>query len=226
MSRFNLTNIERLCKDLNEIVGEDIWYDTFHVRNTKCPWLMNVIVTAMDNDKVLCGCFETYPTYLAAVLHSVNDIKFYFLCNEKLNYVDYIEKYILGKNCIISHTGNYFLLSSGTETIVISFEVRITHGKLLSELTFAYSVLNKIYLSSLDLIAYNLHAPNRLGNCKLYTRYCSAHPYKRFPSVTLFCTKKSHRIYWNTRCHCKLYVKTGPSNLTSQCVNKLREFTQ
>jgi hypothetical protein len=37
-----------------------------------------------------------------------------------------------------------------------------------------------------DLSAYDLHAPNRLANCGLYTNYCSTHPYKNFPSGTLF----------------------------------------
>ena len=81
------------------------------------------------------------------------------------------------------------------------------HEKLPSELTYAYSVLSKIRLSSLAyvivsvnnpvtyitnevltsrhncvsrLFDYDLHARKRLANCRLYTNYCSAHPYKKF----------------------------------------------
>jgi len=29
------SSIGELCEDLNSIVGQGIWYDTFHVQNTK-----------------------------------------------------------------------------------------------------------------------------------------------------------------------------------------------
>ena len=50
-------SIGRLCEDLNNIVGYGVWYDTFEVQNTEWLWLVNNIVTALNNDKVLCGCF-------------------------------------------------------------------------------------------------------------------------------------------------------------------------
>ena len=53
---------------------------------------MNDVVTAMNNDKVLCGSFGLYPNYAAGILNSVKDIHFYLLSSEKLNYVDYVEK--------------------------------------------------------------------------------------------------------------------------------------
>jgi hypothetical protein len=57
------------------------------------------------------------------------------------------------------------------------------------------------------LFACNLQTPKRLANCKLYTNYCSARPYKTFPSGTLFCSKKPHHMYWDLQCCCKLCVK-------------------
>ena len=103
---------------------------------------------------------------------------------KKINYADYIKQCISNRKCTISHTENYFQLSSGGETIYISFEPRIVHEKLV----FAHSVLSKIRLSSLaygivcvnnrvtyitkkvltskhdcmsNLFAYNLHAPKQ-----------------------------------------------------------------
>ena len=58
---------------------------------------MNVILTSMNSDKVLCVSFGLYPSYAAGVLNSVKEIHFYVLCCEKLNYADYIEKCITGK---------------------------------------------------------------------------------------------------------------------------------
>jgi len=86
-------------------------------------------------------------------------------------------------------------------------------------------ITNEVLTSKHDcvsnLFAYNLHAPKQLANCKLYTNYCSVHPYKKFPSGTLFCSKKSHRMYWDPEYLGKLCVKADPASLKSQCVNKL-----
>ena len=60
-------SIGRLCEDLNHIVGYGIWYDTFQVQNTQWLWLVNNIVTTMNSDKVLCGCFGLYPSYVAGI---------------------------------------------------------------------------------------------------------------------------------------------------------------
>jgi len=46
-----------LCEDLNNIIGQGIWYDTFHVQNTKWLQFVHEIITDMNNDKVMCGCF-------------------------------------------------------------------------------------------------------------------------------------------------------------------------
>jgi len=93
--------------------------------------------------------FGLFPSYVAGILNSVKDVNFYVMCNKKLNYAYYIEKCISGRKCTISHTGNYFQLMSVEETVLISFEARIVHEKLPSELTYAYSVLSKILISSL-----------------------------------------------------------------------------
>jgi hypothetical protein len=151
------------------------------------------------------------PSFVAGIINSVKEINFYVLCNENLKYVDYIEKCISCKKCTIcftSCTGNYFQFSGSRETIVITFDTLIIHGKLLSELTFAYALLNEIHLSSLaygimsahkhvnyvinevltskhscvfECYTRDLDTPKRLSNCKLYTKYCSAHPYKKSP---------------------------------------------
>jgi len=165
---------------------------------------VNDIVTTMNSDKVLCGSFGLYPSYVAGILNSVKQIHFYVLCCEKLNYADCVEKCISCKECCVTYklyTGNYFLLSSGGETVTISFEER-QYPKLPSELIFAQSVL-KMRLSSLaygivcinksvtyitnevltskhecrfHLSDIDLHLHKRLSNCKLFTESCSEHP--------------------------------------------------
>jgi hypothetical protein len=153
----------------------------------------------------------------------------------------------------ISDTANNFLISYHNEIIYIKFEARIIHTELPSTLTFAYNVLNKIRISSLayglvsvnkcvsyvtsevikarhdcviNLFAYNLKAPMQLAGCTMYNRYCNTRMNKRFPSGTLLCNKKSHRIYWDSRCQCKLCVKGGAASLKSLCVYKLCEYSQ
>jgi len=243
------TNIGHLCEELNNMVGNAVWNDTFNIRNTKWLWLVNDIVAAMNSDVILCGSFELYPCFVAVILNSMKYINFYVVCNKNVNYADYIKQCISNHECIISHTGDYFQLSSGGETIYITFKARIVREELPTALVFAHSVLRKIRLSSLaygivcvnnrvtyitnevltskhdfmsNLFAYNLNAPKQLANCKMYTKYCSAHPYKKFPSGTLCCSKKSHRIFPNAQCR-KLCVKTGPGSLKSLCVNKLSQ---
>ena len=88
-------------------------------------------------------------------------IHFYVLYYEQLNYEDYIKKCIASKDCCVSyktHTGCYFKLSSGGETIAVSFETKTIHGRLPSSLIFAQSVLKKIHLSSL---AYGIVSTNK-----------------------------------------------------------------
>jgi len=48
------TNIGRLYKDVNNILGEVIWYDTFEIKNSKWLWLVNDNVAPMKKN---CGSF-------------------------------------------------------------------------------------------------------------------------------------------------------------------------
>ena len=147
------TSIGQLCEKLNNIIGHGIWYDTFQVRNTKWLWLVNGIVTMMNSDKVLCGSFGLYPCYVAGILKFVEVIHFYVLCNEKLNYANYVEKCIADRECILTYLPELKLTfvreqKFDGETITISFEAR-QFPNLPSELVFAESILIKIELSSL-----------------------------------------------------------------------------
>jgi hypothetical protein len=98
-----------------------------------------------------------------------------------------------------------FLLTSGCDTVLVSFEARLIIGRLPPGLIFAQSALRKMHLSSLaygvvcikkpstyitnevlttrheckfDIFALDLDRPRRLANCKLYSRFCSKHPNK------------------------------------------------
>ena len=140
-----------VSEDLNNIVGQGVWYDTFQVQNTKWLWFVYDIIKTVNSNKVLCGSFGLYPSYVAGIPNSVEEIHFYVLCCEKLNYADYIEKCIAGKECTFKFPTNYdfkavtehrFQLTFGGETVKISIEAR-QFPKLPSELIFAQSVLKK-----------------------------------------------------------------------------------
>ena len=62
------TNIGQLCEELNNIIGNAIWYDTFNIRNTKWLWFVNNIVAVINNNNVLCGCFGLLTSYVAGIL--------------------------------------------------------------------------------------------------------------------------------------------------------------
>ena len=63
------SNIGKLCKDFNTIVGKGIWYDTFQVQNTKWLWPVNNIVTKLNSDNVLGTTSGPYPSYVAKILN-------------------------------------------------------------------------------------------------------------------------------------------------------------
>jgi len=122
------SSIGQLCEDLNEIFGQGIYYDTFEIQNTKWLWFVSNMFTAMNNDKILCGCFGMYPSFVAGILNSARRIQFVVLCNEELNYENHIEKCIGGKECSVcykSHTGHYYQLSYQGERVFITFEARL-----------------------------------------------------------------------------------------------------
>ena len=199
-------SIGSLCEDLNKIVGYGMWYDTFQVQNTKWLWLVNKIVTELNSDKVLCGCFGVYPSYVSGTLNSVEEIHFYVLCSSKrIHYDKCIEKCIAGYNCSVSYaklSNCYFHLLSDGNKIGLSFTTRRI-SNLPSELIFAQSVLQNMRLSSLvygivcinkrvtyitnqvlsskhdcvyDFFDINLRLPKRLANCTAFTQSCSKNP--------------------------------------------------
>ena len=59
----------RLCEDLNNIVGQGIWNNTFQVQNTELLWLVDDILMTLNSDNVLCGSFGFYPSYVAGILN-------------------------------------------------------------------------------------------------------------------------------------------------------------
>jgi len=111
----------------------------------------------MKSNKVLCGSFGVYPSYVAGILNSVKKINFYVLQSEKLKYADYIEKCIDGKECTFKFPTDYsfkvvterrFQLTFGGETVTIYIQAR-RFPSLPSELIFAQGVLKTMRLSSL-----------------------------------------------------------------------------
>jgi len=137
-------SLGKLCEELHTTVGQGIWYDTFQVQNREWLWLVNDIVTTMNSDNILCGYFGLFPSYVAGILNSVKEINFYVLCNKRLRCASYLEKCVAGKECTFKlRTDNYFVLASGKEEVVISFQLRYFGGNLMSELIFAQSVLKK-----------------------------------------------------------------------------------
>ena len=62
------SSIGQLCEDMNKIVGYGIYYDTFKIQNTKWIWLVNNFITIINSNKVLCGSFGVYPSYVAGTL--------------------------------------------------------------------------------------------------------------------------------------------------------------
>jgi len=167
-----------------------------------------------------------------------------------INYADHIEKFIAGKECTFKLLAeNSLLLTSSCDSVLISFETKLIHGRLPPGLILTQSALRKMRLSSVaygvlcikkgltyitndvltsryeckfDMFALDLDRPKRLANCKLYTKFCSRHPLIHiFPTGILFCSKRSYNLSWKNEVQCKLCVKTGPASLKSLCVNKL-----
>jgi hypothetical protein len=195
---------------------------------------------------MLCGCFGLYPSYIAGILNRMPNIHLYVVCSEKINFEDYIRKCIANKEGTISNVNDSFWIYFQSRLIKVSFEQRIVAGKFLPELVFAYNILRKIRLSSLaygivsvkkrvtyitnevltwrhiclpDLYAHDLHAPKAFAKCKVNPTNCKEHLYKKFPVGRLFCSKPSHRLYYDPKnpCQCKLCVKRGLPSLKSLC---------
>ena len=190
-------------------IGLGTCYNTFQVKNTKWLWLVNDTVTTLNSDNLHCATFGLYPSYVAWILNSVKQINLHVLCNtHKLRWIYW--KIYWGKECTFKlHAEKSFLLTSGCDTVEITFEARPIHGRLPPGLIFALSALRRLRLSSLgygvvcikkrltyiknyvltsrheckfDMFALDLDTPRSLVNSKFYTRFCLKHPpYTYFP---------------------------------------------
>jgi len=104
------------------------------------------MVTAINSDKAICGCFGLYPSFVAGILNSTKQIHFYVLCSENLNWGYYNNKCIGNQECkniYKCESGYIYKLLSQCDTIFIMFKERFFHEQLPSELIFAQSVLKK-----------------------------------------------------------------------------------
>jgi len=83
-----------------------------------------------------------YQSFVAGILNTTKRINFYVLCNENLNYEDYIKKCIGDKSgvCYLSDTGRLFQISCQGESVFIYFKTRV-FPKLPSKIMFNQSVL-------------------------------------------------------------------------------------
>jgi len=100
---------------------------------------------------VLCGSFGVYPSYVAGILNSVEKINFFVLHSGELNYIDYVEKCIVGKECTFTLPTDYrcklftehrFQLTFGDSSVTIAIIAR-QFQRLPSELIFAQCVLKQ-----------------------------------------------------------------------------------
>jgi hypothetical protein len=103
------------------------------------------IVTRINSDGIIGGCFGLYPSYVAGILNSAETVHSYVLYNKRPNYTDIILKSFLhNEKCRFQYkaiNSNYFIVSCGGEEIGICFEERILDGNRPSELTFAQGLL-------------------------------------------------------------------------------------
>ena len=58
------TNIGQLCEKINNILDLGIYYYTCKMQNAKWLWLINNVVTVMNNDKILCGAFGLHRSFV------------------------------------------------------------------------------------------------------------------------------------------------------------------
>ena len=108
---------------------------------------MNNIVTTVKSNKV-CGSFGLYHSYVAGFPNSAKKIIFYVMCSD-VNFADYVEKCIAGKECTFKFPTNYcfkvvtehcFQLTFGVETVTLSIEAR-QFPNMPFELIFAQRLL-------------------------------------------------------------------------------------
>jgi len=56
---------------------------------SKWLWFVNNIVASLNKHNILIGCFGLYPSFVAGILNSVEEIHFYVVRDEQLIYADY-----------------------------------------------------------------------------------------------------------------------------------------
>jgi len=124
-------SVGQLCEDLNNIMGKAFGMIRFIFKIRNGLQFVHAIITDMNNDKVMCSCFGLHPSYVAGILNTVKDIHFYILCEEKLNYVKYITKFLARKNYTVKFLSKihltcvweeHFQLTLDGETVTISLK--------------------------------------------------------------------------------------------------------
>jgi len=120
------SSIGQLCEDLNKIARRGTCYDRFEIQDTKWLWFVCNKFTALNNNKILCGCFGMYPSFVAGILNTAKRTRFFVLCNE-FNYENYMKSVLVTECsvCYKSVSGCYFIISYHGESISIYFETRL-----------------------------------------------------------------------------------------------------
>jgi hypothetical protein len=196
-------NIGQLCEELSNIYGRSIWYDTFKLQNKKWLWFVNDVVAAMKINTMLRGFFCSVSKFCSwnSKFGKGNEFLFFVMKSENIR--------TILKN-VFQVSSVLFLLSRIKKT-VSSYRLvkkQLWHNwKSHGWVTSVHKVLTSRHDCFLDRYTCDLDMNKRLTNCKLCTKCCSMHPYKKIPFCILYCTKKSHRIFWEPQCHCKLWVK-------------------
>ena len=122
------SSIGQLCEDLNEIIGQGTYYDTFEIQNTRWLWFIHNMITAINNDKAICGCFGLYPSFVGGILNSTKQIHFYVLCSEKLNHEYYINQ------CLATESSKLF--TSANQGTFINYHLNVIRFLLCSKKEF------------------------------------------------------------------------------------------
>ena len=79
----------------------------------------------MNSDKVFCGYFGLYPSYVARILNSVGGNLFLRVVQWRVKLCRLWWKFIAGKGRSVTyktHAGDCFVLSSNTEKFALSFK--------------------------------------------------------------------------------------------------------
>jgi len=75
---------------------------------------------------------------------------------------------------------------------------------------------------NVTLVIWNYPKSRLAAKCMRGTVPCIV---KNLSLYILHCTKKSHRLFREAQCQCKLSAKDGPANLKSRIVNELQIYS-